>query len=118
MSKSECMNIFQWTAHKIKEKLSNKDIQKESVYGENVPAEPSALDITTIAIVLDGEVQEVVKAQGRLAALLLSEPLFVEVEPEAPRPTIGWAYKDNKFKPPVQDVAIEPSPSLVNDDEI
>lgn len=118
MSKSECMNVFQWTAHKIKEKFSRKRIEKESIYGENTPSEPSGFDITTIAIVLDDEVQEVIKAQGRLAALLLSEPKFIEVEPDTPRPTIGWRYEDNKFKAPVQDIKIEPSPNLVDTNEV
>lgn len=118
MSKSECMNVFQWTAHKLKDKLSRKKVEKESVYGENVSSEPSGVEITTIAVVLDDEVQEVIKAEGRLAALLLSEPKFIEVDPNLPRPTIGWSYKNNKFKPPVQDIKIEDAPQKVDANEI
>lgn len=118
MAKNECMNLIQWSAHKIKEKFFSKSTEKESIYGENAPSEPFGISITTIAIVLDDEVQEVIKAEGRLAALLLSEPIFVEVEPDSPRPTIGWSYKNSKFKPPVQDIKIEETPQELDKNEI
>jgi hypothetical protein len=118
MSKSECMNIFQWTAHKAKEKFFSKKIDKESVYMDGPPAAPLGSEITTIAIVLDNEVQEVIRSEGRLTALLLSDPQFVEVDVDAPRPTIGWRYENNKFKPPVQDIKIEDSPEQVSSNEV
>lgn len=117
MSKSDCMNIFQWTVHNTKKKFFSKKIEKESVYLDGQPPAPLNSDITTIAIVLDNEVQEVVRAEGRLTALLLSEPQFIEVDEDAPRPTIGWIYEDNKFKPPVQDIKIEENPEDMNKDE-
>lgn len=120
MSKKECMNMFQWTTHKIKEKFFSRGVDKESVSIDGPPSAPLGADITTIAIVLDNEVQEVIRSEGRLTALLLSEPKFVEIETEenSPRPTIGWRYENNKFKPPVQDIKIENSPDQANLNEI
>lgn len=120
MNKEECMSLFKWTTHKIKKNFSKKDIKKESVSRENISkiSEPVGVEITTIAIVLDGEVQEVVRAEGRLAALLLSEPIFVETTDDSSRPTIGWRYEDNKFKPPVQDIEIEKYNPESTSDEI
>ena len=54
-----------------------------------------------IAVVLDNKVEEVLMAEGRLAALLLSSPDFIEIEQDIQKkPTIGWTYKDNQFLEP------------------
>jgi hypothetical protein len=53
--------------------------------------------INHIAIVLDGEVQEIMRAQNRLAALLLSEPKFIEFDPDEVVPEIGWKYENQEF---------------------
>jgi hypothetical protein len=37
------------------------------------------------------------RAQNRLAALLLSQPLIVEFDPEQVKPNIGWSYKEEEF---------------------
>jgi len=102
MSKNECMNLIQWTYHKIKSRLTKKPIEKKNLSTGAAPAQPQEADITTIAIVLDNTVQEVIKAETRLAALFLSAPDFVEVEPNKVRPTIGWSYIDGEFKEPVE----------------
>lgn len=60
------------------------------------PAPPNS-KINYLAIVLDEEVQEIMRAQNRLAALLLSQPLIVEFDPEEVQPNIGWSYVDGKF---------------------
>lgn len=53
--------------------------------------------INHIAIVLDGKVQEILRAQNRLAALLLSEPEFVNFDPSETKVEIEYLYVDGKF---------------------
>jgi hypothetical protein len=48
-----------------------------------------------IAIVIDDEVQEIMTTQTRLAALLLSEPKFVDITKNESNPQIGWGYIDS-----------------------
>lgn len=62
---------------------------KKSVIDHQINHQPSGIEINHIAIVLDGTVQDVVRAQNRLAALLLSGPEFVEFDPEIMYPTLG-----------------------------
>jgi hypothetical protein len=50
---------------------------------------PSGISINHIAIILDGRVEDVIRCQNRLAALLLSDPEFVEFNPEEVRPKAG-----------------------------
>ena len=70
---------------------------KISLTSEAIPPAPPGAKINYLAIVLDGEVQEIMRAQNRLAALLLSEPLIVEFDPEEVKPNVGWYYVDGKF---------------------
>lgn len=58
---------------------------------------PQDIEVNHIAIVLDGTVEEVIRAQNRLAALLLSEPEFVEFDPTEVYPEIGTKYENGKF---------------------
>lgn len=78
----------------IKEKIK----EKKSLDGSNGNQPKSIPDVNHIAIILDDEVQEIVRAQNRLAALLLSEPKFVEFNPHEVRPEIGWNYANGEFK--------------------
>ena len=64
------------------------------------PPTPVNKEINTIAVVLDGEVQEVIRAENRLTALFLSEPEFILVTDLENRPTLGWKYVDGVFKNP------------------
>lgn len=61
---------------------------------------PAGIEINTIAIVLDGEVQEVIRTQNRMAALMLSEPKFVDISALPTKPTIGWLYDGKTFRKP------------------
>lgn len=86
---------------------------KEKVADNPVaPANPTPEgDINYIAIVLDNVVEDVMRTQNRLAALLLSNPEFIEFDPKEDRPQIGTTqYIDGKFKYPSED--------LMTDDEI
>lgn len=56
-------------------------------------------NVTHIAIVLDGRVEDVIRTEDRMAALLLSEPEFVEFDPQQVYPIIGTSeYVDGEFK--------------------
>jgi hypothetical protein len=73
---------------------------KQSLFYNMMPPEPLGEKVISIAIVLDEEVQEIIRAQSGLASLFLSNPSFVEIgkelDPES-TPTIGWKYVDGKF---------------------
>jgi len=59
---------------------------------------PPPEDIGYLAIVLDGVVEDVMRAQPRLIALLLSNPEFIEFDPNRDRPQIGdTRYENGKF---------------------
>ena len=91
------MNTYQYLIKKLKEKRQ-PHFKHELNDNAAIPPTPQNVSIATIAIVLDGEVQEVIRAQDRLAALFLSSPEFVEVEEGLEvKPTIGWKYADGVF---------------------
>jgi hypothetical protein len=70
---------------------------KISLNSNAIPPQPPGSKINYLAIILDGEVQEIMRAENRLAALLLSQPLVVEFFPEEVKPSVGWGYSDGKF---------------------
>jgi hypothetical protein len=67
-------------------------------------SEPKAMHsdvkIYSIAIVLDGEVQDVIRTETRLAAMLLSDPVFVDTTDLEIKPGIGTRYnlEKNEFE--------------------
>lgn len=59
---------------------------------------PPNIQINHIALVIDGKVEEVIRAQNRLAAMLLSDPTFVEFDPNEIYPVMGQTrYADGKL---------------------
>jgi hypothetical protein len=79
--------------------LFNKNKIKNKVSLENLENQPKITQgINHIAIVLDGEVKEIIRAQNRLASLFLSNPEFVEFDLKEVHPQIGWKYIDGKFE--------------------
>ncbi len=65
---------------------------------EEINLPPKDVAINHLAVILDGNVEEILRCQNRLAALLLSEPLFVEFDPKKEYPTIGITkYAEGKF---------------------
>jgi hypothetical protein len=78
---------------------NNNYKKKEKLSGNGgPPPPPSGQVINHIAVVLDEEVQEVIRAENRLAALLLSQPEFIEFDPESEnKPRLGSTYKDGIF---------------------
>ena len=58
---------------------------------------PKDVPIYTLAVILDGQVYEVLRAQSKLADIFLSSPTFVLVEESTGQAKIGMEYKDGKF---------------------
>jgi hypothetical protein len=79
----------------IKKKLKRKKIHKHDVKRDDMPLLDSSAN--HIAVILDGEVQEILRAENRLTALFLSDPEFVEFDPNKVYPRIGWKYIDGNF---------------------
>lgn len=93
--------------------ISKLPRQKEKISEGQIAPPPKAPEenINYIAIVLDGVVEDVMRAENRLAALLLSNPEFVEFDPKKERPQIGQTnYSDGKFS--------EPEEKLLSDEEL
>lgn len=84
-----------WLFKKSRPKPEKVDINRHSA-----PTIPSGLEITSIAVVLDSEVQEILRAENRLSALLLSNPEFIEFNPGEVVPAIGWSYDGRSFIQP------------------
>ena len=96
----ESVNIIKLsTVGIIKEFLAKRKAfkNKKEVASESFLPTPPSSTINHIAIILDGEVQEIMRAQNRLTALLLSDPKFVVFDVDDVRPEIGWKYHDGKF---------------------
>jgi len=55
-----------------------------------------------VALVIDGEVVDMVVAEPRHAAILTSNPTIVDVTslPEDKRPYVGWKYDGKTFTAP------------------
>ena len=73
---------------------------KESAEDPTISLLPqgSSQGVNYIAVVLDGRVEDVIRTQNRMAALLLSEPIFVEFDPGVIYPKIGVTeYADGVF---------------------
>lgn len=80
---------------------------------EPPPSAPPGISINHIAIILDGRVEDVIRCQNRLAALLLSEPKFVDFNPEETSITVGLTeYGDGKFTTKMP----EPEPLLTQEE--
>lgn len=76
---------------------------KQPVSMSKIPPEPTQEQIYHLAVVLDDEVQDIMRTQGRLAALLVSNPKFIEFDPEQEHPLIGWLVNDGNFINPNQE---------------
>lgn len=74
----------------IKRPLTNNNVSMV----DSLPKE----QVNHIAIVLDGKVQEILRAQNRLAALLLSEPEFINFDPATTKVELDYLYLDGEFK--------------------
>lgn len=74
---------------------------------------PKNIQINHLAVILDDNVEEVIRCENRLAALLLSNPIFIEFDPEKFYPTVGLTkYVDESF------VNLENKDAILKEDEI
>lgn len=75
-------------------KKKNKIEKRKPATNEFKQPQPMHSDISiySVAIILDGEVQDVIRTEARLAAMLLSEPIFVDVTDLDHKPGIGTKY--------------------------
>ena len=95
----------------IKRKLANSMVAHKEIPLEPleplVRVAPRSIHVYHIAVVLDGEVQEVIRADSKIAALFLSSPEFVEFNPREETVTIGTKYVDGKLQsePPAKNEA-------------
>jgi hypothetical protein len=89
--------------HKLYGKFMNKERAKLSIYRENaefVDPEKLLRDIETkyVALVINGEVKELIRLQKHAADILLSKKTkMVEFNPEETVVKKGMLYKENKF---------------------
>lgn len=61
--------------------------------------EPKNVVVHTIALIIDGQVYDVLRAQDSLADLLLAQPTFVLVTEETSSAKVNYQYVDGKFIP-------------------
>lgn len=83
--KHELGDHKKWTirgaiAHYIESKVPQK---RQAMSDPTQPIIPSNVELNHIAVVLDGVVEDVIRAQNRIAALFLSNPKFIEFDPTA-----------------------------------
>lgn len=50
--------------------------------------------IYSIAIVLDNEVQDIIRTEERLWAMLMSNPVIVDITDNETRPQLNWEYNE------------------------
>ena len=56
--------------------------------------------IYTVAFVIDGVVEEIMRTEARFSALLTSNPIIIDVTENESNPQLGWTYdeKTGEFK--------------------
>ena len=89
--------IYLSTWDLIKLKFKKEKIRKSPISNSSINNPPVGSKINYIAIVLDDEVQEVMRAENRFTALLLSQPSFIEFDPENESVHIGDSVIDGKI---------------------
>lgn len=75
-------------------KLVEKSGKQHSAHNNPTPENK---EVFYLAIVIDGEVFEVMRAEKNLADILLSNPEFVLFDPVKDSVKIGMDYKNNEF---------------------
>jgi hypothetical protein len=88
-------DYIQLTTLQILKKLVIDKFWKQQELYINEP--PKDIDVHHIAVILDGKVYEILRAQDKLADMFLAQPTFVKFEPED-GVHIGLLYADGEFK--------------------
>lgn len=81
---------------KLKEAINNARLTSSAKHLSDIhkTLPPEVVLDDSIAIVVNGVVEDVVHCQRRLADMLLSNPVLVSVKDKNPKPTIGWIYNE------------------------
>lgn len=77
--------------------VTHKDLPLEPLE-PLIRVSPRHIHVYHIAVVLDGEVQEVIRADSKMAALFLSKPEFIEFDPSKESVAIGTVFVDGKLQ--------------------
>ena len=94
----EVVHLSTWQVVKLYLYKKAQDRKKpESLTIPKPAMPPEGIIINHLAVVIDGRVEEVLRAENRLAALLMSKPEIIQFEPHIVKPTIGWGYDGEKF---------------------
>ena len=96
----EAVNLTMWQVVKLFLYKHAQPTIKKAIPKSKVTTVPEGVTVNHIAVILDGEVQETLMLENKLAALLLSKPKFVQFDPHIVRPLIGWKYKSGAFEIP------------------
>lgn len=91
-------NITLWQLFKrfLASKIPNDKRPAFLIDDNAVPPPPSNVQINNLAIVVDGVVEETLRAKNKLTAMLLSEPVFVEYDPSITNIVLGVTKFDGK----------------------
>lgn len=81
--------------------------KKSPVNSSGIMPDPNGwANVTFLAIVVDGEVVDVMRVQPRMASIMLHQPTFVEFDPKDGKyPEIGTKYEDGKLVFPEPNLA-------------
>jgi hypothetical protein len=96
----ESVNLTMWQVVKLFIYKHAQPTIKKAIPKSKQTTIPEGVTVNHIAVILDGEVQETLMLENKLAALLLSKPKFVQFDPHVVRPLIGWKYKSGAFEIP------------------
>lgn len=82
------------TLQVIKKLLIDKFWKRKDLY---LNEEPQGIVVHNIAVILDGKVYEVLRAQDKLADMFLAQPQFVMFDPAVDQVHVGVEYVEGKF---------------------
>ena len=99
----ESVHLTMWQVLKLFIYKHSQPTIKKAIPTSKQTTIPEGVTVNHIAVILDGEVQETLMLENKLAALLLSKPKFVQFDPHVVRPLIGWGYKNGAFSIPEHD---------------
>jgi hypothetical protein len=79
--------------------IERKNAKKQSAISSSsfMPDMSIMQDISFLAIVVDGEVQDVMRAQPKLTSILMAEPQFIKFDPNQIQVFPGDKYNGSEF---------------------
>lgn len=78
--------------------MNRKKTKKSAISQNGIMPDMSRMnDVSTLAIIVDGEVVDVMRAQSKMTSILLANPIFAKIDDSAGHVRIGDTYKDGVF---------------------